>query len=339
MGHQEHQQRASEGVTAPIRCGVITISDTRTSENDTSGAAIRDMLEAAGHVVQRYELVKDTPSRIAALVRAMAEEGCQIVITNGGTGIARFDRTFEAIDGLLQKQLPGFGELFRMLSYAEVGAAAMLSRAVAGLYEGTIVFCLPGSTGAVRLALEKLIVPEMTHLVWETLRQGSEQQTKHASPRLSHLDAQGHAHMVDVGHKAETWREATARATVRMQPETLHMVVSGGVPKGDVLAVARVAGIAAAKRTPELVPLCHPLLLTHVAVALTPDEASSTLLVEAVVRSHGQTGVEMEALTAAAVAALTVYDMCKGVDRALRVTDIELVQKRGGSSDSSSTGL
>lgn len=344
MGHQEHRQQASEVMTTPIRCGVITISDTRTPETDTSGAAIRNLLEAAGHTVQRYELVADNPARIGALVRVLAAE-CQVIITSGGTGIARFDRTFEAVDGLLQKRLPGFGELFRMLSYDDVGAAAMLSRAVAGLYEESVIFCLPGSTAAVRLALEKLIVPELAHLVWEILRQerqpehsaSTEKQPSPPSPHLSHLDTHGHAHMVAVGHKAETWREATARAVVRMQPETLRLVASGGVPKGDVLAVARVAGIAAAKRTPELVPLCHPLLLTHVAVALTPDEVSNTLQIEAVVRSLGQTGVEMEALTAASVAALTIYDMCKGVDRTMRLTDIELVQKRGGRSDAGGT--
>ncbi len=151
-------------------------------------------------------------------------------------------------------------------------------------------------------------------------------------PHLSHLDAQGHAHMVDVGAKAETRREAVARGTVLMQPETLRLIIAGDLPKGDVLAVARVAGIMAAKRTSELIPLCHTLLLTHVAVVLTPDSAQATLLIEATVRSQGQTGVEMEALTAVSAAALTVYDMCKAVDQAIRITDIRLAQKRGGRS-------
>ena len=111
------------------------------------------------------------PDQIAALVRDLAAEGCQVILTNGGTGIARRDSTFEAIDALIEKRLPGFGELFRMLSYAEIGPAAMLSRATAGTFGAALIFCLPGSTGAVRLAMERLIIPELPHLVWETLRQ------------------------------------------------------------------------------------------------------------------------------------------------------------------------
>lgn len=158
------------------------------------------------------------------------------------------------------------------------------------------------------------------------------QENEPSNLQLTHLDAQGHAHMVDVGNKDETQREAIARATVRIQPATLRMILAGEMPKGDVLATARVAGIMAAKRTPDLIPLCHPLLLTHVSVALTPDEQHSALLLEATVRTHGQTGVEMEALTAVSVAALTIYDMCKAVDRGIQITDIRLAQKRGGRS-------
>src|SRR4051812_3608151 len=170
MGHQEHERRAQAEVLPSISCGIITISDTRTPETDTSGAAIRTLLEAAGHTVARYQLVKDEPDQIAALVRELSS-GCQVVLTNGGTGIARRDSTFEAIDALIEKRLPGFGELFRMLSYADIGAAAMLSRATAGTIGGALVFCMPGSTGAVRLAMEQLIIPQLPHLIWETLRQ------------------------------------------------------------------------------------------------------------------------------------------------------------------------
>ena len=171
MGHQEHEQRAQAEAPQSIRCGVITISDTRTPETDSSGAAIRAALEDQGHLIVRYEVVKDEPSQIAALVRDLAGAGCQVILTNGGTGIARRDSTFEAIDALIEKRLPGFGELFRMLSYADIGPAAMLSRATAGTFGGALIFCLPGSTGAVRLALEQLIIPELPHLVWEILRQ------------------------------------------------------------------------------------------------------------------------------------------------------------------------
>jgi len=171
MGHQEHEQRARDELSSQVRCAVLTISDTRTPETDTSGAAIRTALTQAGHDVVRYNVVRDEPEQIDALVRTCAAEGCKLIITNGGTGIARRDSTFEAIDSLLEKRLPGFGELFRMLSYQEIGAAAMLSRATAGVYGGALIFCLPGSTNAVRLALEQLIVPQLAHLVWETVRQ------------------------------------------------------------------------------------------------------------------------------------------------------------------------
>ncbi len=138
--------------------------------------------------------------------------------------------------------------------------------------------------------------------------------------------------MVDVSGKADTAREAIARGTVRMQPETLALIQSGGVEKGDVIAVARLAGVMAAKRTHELIPLCHPLLLTDINVEITPDEADSALQIEATVRTTGKTGVEMEALTAVSVAALTVYDMCKAVDRGIRIEAVRLAQKRGGKS-------
>jgi cyclic pyranopterin monophosphate synthase len=149
---------------------------------------------------------------------------------------------------------------------------------------------------------------------------------------LTHLDAQGRAHMVDVGAKPPTQREALARGRVILQPTTLALIMDGTLPKGDVLAVARVAGIMAAKRTPELIPLCHTLLLTHTSVQITPDPAGNALEIEAKVRTTGQTGVEIEALTAVSVAALTIYDMCKAVDRGMRISDIRLVEKRGGAS-------
>ena len=152
------------------------------------------------------------------------------------------------------------------------------------------------------------------------------------SRRLSHLDKSGRARMVDISAKSDTAREAVARGNVRMKPQTLALIQSGGVAKGDVLAVARLAGVMAAKRTHELIPLCHPLLLTDINVQITPDETESTLHIEATVRTTGKTGVEMEALTAVTVAALTVYDMCKAVDRGMRIEGVRLARKRGGKS-------
>jgi cyclic pyranopterin monophosphate synthase len=152
------------------------------------------------------------------------------------------------------------------------------------------------------------------------------------SGQLSHFDLAGNAAMVDVSDKPVTGRTATARARVEMQPETLALIQSGEAKKGDVLGVARLAGIMAAKRTAELIPLCHPLPLTAITVDLAPDTAGSAVEIEATVRTTAQTGVEMEALTAVSVAALTVYDMCKSVDRGMRIEAIRVVHKAGGKS-------
>jgi cyclic pyranopterin phosphate synthase len=151
-------------------------------------------------------------------------------------------------------------------------------------------------------------------------------------PQLTHIDARGEAHMVDVGDKAETARTAIAEGSVTMLPETLDMILKGDAKKGDVLGVARVAGIMAAKRTHELVPLCHPLLLTKVSVDIQADPELPGLRVTALARVSGKTGVEMEALTAASVACLTIYDMAKAVDRGMVIGGIRLVEKTGGKS-------
>jgi len=152
------------------------------------------------------------------------------------------------------------------------------------------------------------------------------------SDRLTHLDDEGRARMVDVGDKDVTERVAVAEGTVTMRPETLAMIVEGQVPKGDVLAVARVAGIMAAKRTPDLIPLCHPLSLSSVVVDLEPDSAASAVRIRATCKLKGRTGVEMEALTAVGVAGLTIYDMCKAVDRDMVIGDMRLIHKSGGKS-------
>jgi len=149
---------------------------------------------------------------------------------------------------------------------------------------------------------------------------------------LTHIDEKGNALMVDVSDKAVTTRTATARGAVTMQPETLALIMQGGARKGDVLAVARVAGIMAAKRTHELIPLCHPLALSKVTVDFAPDEAAARIEVAATVKVDGKTGVEMEAMTAVSVACLTIYDMVKAVDRAIRIGEIRLVEKSGGKS-------
>lgn len=161
MSQHEHKAQGP----ASVRVAVLTVSDTRTEHTDTSGRAIRQLLAEAGHQVVAAAIVRDDPTAVAAFVNAQLAGEAQVVITTGGTGITSRDSTYEAIDALLEKRLDGFGELFRMLSFHEIGAAAMMSRATAGLARGRVVIALPGSEGAVRLALSRLVIPELTHLV------------------------------------------------------------------------------------------------------------------------------------------------------------------------------
>ena len=151
---------------------------------------------------------------------------------------------------------------------------------------------------------------------------------------LTHFDAQGQAHMVDVGAKAATHRIAIAQGRIVMNPATLNIILMGNAKKGDVLGIARVAGIMAAKKTSELIPLCHPIALTRVSIDFSADESSVCISCTATVETVGPTGVEMEALTAAQIALLTIYDMCKAVDRGMTITDVRVLEKHGGKSGS-----
>ena len=150
--------------------------------------------------------------------------------------------------------------------------------------------------------------------------------------KLSHIDAKGEAHMVDVGAKNHTQREAVVTGNISMKPETLAMILDGNAKKGDVLGTARIAGIMAAKKTSDLIPLCHPLALTKVTVDIEPDESLPGFQIRATARVNGQTGVEMEALTACSITCLTIYDMAKAVDRGMVISDIKLIEKSGGKS-------
>jgi molybdenum cofactor biosynthesis protein B len=162
MSAGEHKAQAP----ASIGCFVLTVSDTRTEGDDTSGRAIREVLTASGHTISGHAIVRDEPSEVASIVRArIGDPATQAIITTGGTGISSRDATYEAITALLDKRLDGFGEIFRTLSYRDIGSAAMMSRATAGSIGRTAVFVLPGSLAAVRLAMEKLIVPELGHVV------------------------------------------------------------------------------------------------------------------------------------------------------------------------------
>ncbi len=167
MSSETHHRLAAD---TPVRCGVITVSDSRTEQTDGSGRYIREALREAGHPLASYQIVRDDAIEIVEAIGLTCSE-CDAILINGGTGISRRDTTFEALTNLLEKQLPGFGEIFRMLSFEDIGPAAMLSRATAGVYCDTVIFSMPGSTGAVRLAMDRLILPELRHLVWELIRQ------------------------------------------------------------------------------------------------------------------------------------------------------------------------
>lgn len=168
--HESHREAAH---SEDVRCALITVSDTRTTENDKSGALMHDRLQSAGHEIVRRDIVPDDQGRITSLLEDLTRmPEVDAILMSGGTGISSRDGTYEVVSDLIERELPGFGELFRMLSYEEVGAAAMLSRATAGVCRSRLVFSMPGSTNAVKLAMDELIVPELQHLVWEVRRQG-----------------------------------------------------------------------------------------------------------------------------------------------------------------------
>ena len=165
----QHKQAAA--TRGPVRIAIVTVSDTRTAETDKNAAYLRDAISAAGHIVAAYRLIRDEPSDVAAVLDELVTgTNAQILLWNGGTGISPRDTTYDALSVKLEKTLPGFGEIFRMLSYQEIGSAAMMSRATAGVYKGRVVVSTPGSPNAVKLAWEKLILPEIAHLAWEVSR-------------------------------------------------------------------------------------------------------------------------------------------------------------------------
>jgi molybdenum cofactor biosynthesis protein B len=165
--HPSHLTHKTKGMTSLV-CMVVTCSDSRTPDSDTSGKLICHLLKEQGHTIAEYRVIKDEPTDIRnLLLQARGREAIQVVIINGGTGISRRDSTFEAVDGFLEKRLDGFGELFRYLSYKDIGSSAMLSRATAGIHGRMVIFSIPGSQGAVRLAMEQLILPEMGHIAEE----------------------------------------------------------------------------------------------------------------------------------------------------------------------------
>ena len=166
---QQHKKNAAG--KGPVRVAVVTVSDTRTPETDVNGRYLAEQIEASGHHLHSTSIVRDEPSEVEAILERLASlDDVQVVLFNGGTGVSSRDRTFDVLASKLEKTLPGFGEIFRMLSWQQIGSAAMMSRATAGVYRGKVVVSTPGSPAAVRLAWEKLIEPELAHLAWEVVR-------------------------------------------------------------------------------------------------------------------------------------------------------------------------
>ncbi len=169
LSSQQHRDMAAEQQQS-VAFAIVTVSDSRTKDTDVNFSYLSREIEGAGHRVVGYEIIKDEPDMVVAVLDKMVAVQAQLILFNGGTGISKRDRTYDALSGRLEKELPGFGELFRMLSYEQVGAAAMMSRATAGVYRDTVVISTPGSPKAVQLAWEKLILPELQHLAWEVVR-------------------------------------------------------------------------------------------------------------------------------------------------------------------------
>ena len=169
MSAQEHKEQAAASQVS-VAIAIVTVSDTRTTETDRSGQTNRALAEEAGHRIVEYRIVKDEPVQVQAALDDFSTGEAQMLIFNGGTGVSRRDQTYDVLARALEKELPGFGEIFRMLSYAEIGSAAMMSRATAGIYRGCAVVSIPGSTNAVKLAMTQLILPEIRHLAWEMTR-------------------------------------------------------------------------------------------------------------------------------------------------------------------------
>jgi molybdenum cofactor biosynthesis protein B len=168
MSSAEHKSIAAQ--QGPVPIAIVTVSDSRTPDTDVNAAYLREQIAAAGHHVAAYRLIKDEPDQVASVLDELAASQARVILFNGGTGISPRDRTFDVLSRKLEKTLPGFGELFRMLSYEQVGAEAMLSRATAGVYRQKVIVSTPGSPAAVQLAWEKLIAPELAHLAWEVVR-------------------------------------------------------------------------------------------------------------------------------------------------------------------------
>jgi cyclic pyranopterin phosphate synthase len=299
--------------SAHVAFGVLTVSSTRTLDEDPGGDAIVGEIEAESHSVARRELVSDDERAIRERVSGMVDHAAvEAVITTGGTGLTPDDVTPEAVRPLFDRHVPGFGEQFRARSVEDVGPHGLLTRATAGVVDGVPVFCLPGSEQAAAFGTTELVAPIVGHVVGLTGTEG-ERGMSDGETALTHTDESGTAQMVDVGEKRDSKRRAVARGEISLQPSTVDAVRDDGIEKGDVLATARIGAIQAVKHTWETVPMCHQIPVTNVDTEFTVE--TSTIELGVTVETVGKTGCEMEALQGVTTGLNVVWDMVKAAEK------------------------
>lgn len=321
-----------------MKSAIITVSDrcSRNERKDKTGYELKKFIEDKGFEVAYYKVVPDEKEDIKReIIKAVDNMKLELVITDGGTGFSKRDVTPDATIQLIEKPIPGFSEIMRGESY-KITQKAVLSRQVSGIRGESIIVNLPGNPKA---AIENLgfIIDALPHgikILKNTINDCScdTEKNNKVLDNLSHINIQGRAKMVDVSNKEVTVREAVAEGCIYMNEQTLKRVINGGINKGDVLSVAQVSGIMAAKNTSNNIPMCHPIPISGCDIEFEFNNDKNFIKIRASVRTESKTGVEMEALSAVSTCALTIYDMCKAIDRGMIIKNIMLMKKTGGKS-------
>lgn len=333
-----------------MRVAVITSSDSGYAKQreDISGLTIVKIVRDHGDQVVYQNLLPDDADKLMEELKSICDQGrADLILTTGGTGFSERDCMPEVTETVCDRMAPGIAEAMRSYSMT-ITKRAMLSRATAGIRNKTLIVNLPGSPKAVRECLDAVYdtLPHGVAILTgadkncgeEGHRHGHHPDHSHSRESsqpvkgFNHFDNQGNAVMVDVTDKPVTGRCAIARGKIKVSKEVMEAVLVGNSKKGDVLGVARIAGIEAVKRTSDLIPLCHPLMIGKCSVDFEVHEEEREIVSICTVRLDGKTGVEMEALTGVSVSLLTIYDMCKAIDKGMVLSDIHLVKKTGGKS-------